>query len=57
MSSRTPSFVLPYEPGSTEHLEAERRHREIKAWMTEREKLIESPPIGPDKPHCEKKAA
>lgn len=58
MSRRTPHFVLPYEPASREHLEAEQRHRETKAWMTEREELIESPPITPDdKPHREKKAA
>lgn len=58
MSSRTPNFVLPYEPDSTEHLEAERRHQDTKAWIKEREELIDSPPTVPDqKPRPEKAAA
>lgn len=58
MSSRTSNFVLPYEAEATAHREAERRHQEVKAWIQEREKLIESPPLAPDhKPHRHREAA
>jgi hypothetical protein len=58
MSSRTPSFVLPYEAEATKHREAEQRHRQVKAWLKERERQIDPPPPSPDrKPRREKEAA
>jgi hypothetical protein len=39
---------LPYEPTYTGHREAEKRHREVKEWLREREReLEESPSIVP----------
>jgi hypothetical protein len=50
--------VLPYEAEATKHREAEQRHRQVKAWLKERERQIDPPPPSPDrKPRREKEAA
>jgi hypothetical protein len=51
-------FILPYEPGYTGHWEAEKRRKETKEWLRQREREIElrrrrereidSPPVAPD---------
>jgi hypothetical protein len=34
-------FILPYEPGYTGHWEAEKRRKETKEWLCQREREIE----------------
>jgi hypothetical protein len=34
-------FILPYEPGYTGHWEAEKRRKETKEWLRQREREIE----------------
>jgi hypothetical protein len=57
-SFTTSPFILPYEPGYIGHWEVEKRHKQTKEWLRQREREIElrrqrereiaSPPIAPD---------
>jgi hypothetical protein len=57
---KTTTSLLPYEPGYTGHWEAERRRRETREWLRQREievaarrhrdSEIPAPSIVPDKP-------
>jgi hypothetical protein len=42
------NFVLPYEPQSTAHREAQQRHQDIKQWLRRRERQLPAPSIVPD---------
>jgi ribosomal protein S6E (S10) len=37
---KTSKLLLPYEPGYTGHWEGEKRRKEIKAWLRQREREI-----------------
>lgn len=43
-TNRYLSFVLPYEPESTAHREAKKRHEETKEWLR-RFEHVEAPPL------------
>jgi hypothetical protein len=48
---KTKPFLLPYEPASTEHLQAEERRRSTRLFLKRRiAALEESPSITPDLP-------
>jgi hypothetical protein len=52
---KTSKFILPYEPGYTGHWEAEKRRKETREWLRQRERDIAAPSIVPETP--EKDAA
>jgi hypothetical protein len=47
---KTSKFILPYEPGYTGHWEAEKRRKETREWLRQRERDIAAPSIVPDAP-------
>jgi hypothetical protein len=47
---KTSKIILPYEPGYTGHWEAEKRRKETREWMRQREREIASPSIVPTTP-------
>jgi hypothetical protein len=48
------NFTLPYEPDYTGHWEEERRRKETKDWLRERERVIESSlALAQRQPHTE----
>jgi hypothetical protein len=47
---QTSKFILPYEPGYTGHWEAERRRKETREWLRQREREIAAPSIVPEMP-------
>lgn len=47
---KTSKFILPYEPGYTGHWEAEKRRKQTRAWLQQREREIAAPPIVPEMP-------
>jgi hypothetical protein len=47
---KTSKFILPYEPGYTGHWEAEKRRKETREWLRQRELEIASPSIVPEPP-------
>ncbi|HWP88597.1 MAG TPA: hypothetical protein VNM70_11990 [Burkholderiales bacterium] len=47
---KTSKFILPYEPGYTGHWEAEKRRKETREWLRQRERDIAAPSIVPDTP-------
>jgi hypothetical protein len=47
---KTSKFILPYEPGYTGHWEAEKRNKETREWLRQRERDIAAPSIVPDTP-------
>lgn len=52
---KTSKFILPYEPGYTGHWEVEKRRKETREWLRQRERDIAAPSIVPETP--EKDAA
>jgi hypothetical protein len=57
---KTSKRLLPYEPGYTRHWEAEKRRKETKAWLRQREcdllasRECAAPSIVPDKPELDR---
>jgi hypothetical protein len=47
---KTSKFILPYEPGYTGHWEAEKRRKETREWLRQRERDIAAPSIVPETP-------
>jgi hypothetical protein len=47
---KTSKVLLPYEPGYTGHWEAEKRRKETREWLRQREREIAAPSIVPEKP-------
>jgi hypothetical protein len=47
---QTSKFILPYEPGYTGHWEAEKRRKETREWLRQREREIAAPSIVPEMP-------
>jgi hypothetical protein len=47
---KTSKFILPYEPGYTGHWEAEKRRKETREWLRQRERDIAAPSSVPDTP-------
>jgi hypothetical protein len=43
-------FILPYEPGYTGHWEAEKRRKETREWLRQRERDLAAPSIVPETP-------
>ena len=50
---KTSKFILPYEPGYTGHWEAEKRRKETREWLRQRERDIAAPSIVPDTPKAD----
>jgi hypothetical protein len=51
------NFTLPYEQDYTDHWEEERRHKESKDWLLQRERAIESSlALAQRQPHTEGEA-
>jgi hypothetical protein len=44
----TSHLVLPCDPGYTAHRDAEKRHRETRNWLRQREREIAAPSIVPE---------
>ena len=40
---KTSKFILPYEPGYTGHWEAEKRRKETREWLRQRERDLAAP--------------
>jgi hypothetical protein len=47
---KTSKFILPYEPGYTGHWEAEKRRKETREWLRQRERDLAAPSIVPETP-------
>jgi hypothetical protein len=47
---QTSKFILPYEPGYTGPWEAEKRRKETREWLRQREREIAAPSIVPEMP-------
>lgn len=55
MSTSSNTIVLPYEHDATAHWEAARRRKEVRAWLKERQRVIDSPPTAPERPTAPEK--
>jgi hypothetical protein len=46
----TSNLVFPYDPQYTGHWEAEKRRKETRKWLRQREREVKSPSIIPETP-------
>jgi hypothetical protein len=52
----TSHLVLPCDPGYTAHRDAEKRHRDTRDWLRQRERVTKAPSIVPEGPEPDEPA-